>query len=355
MDADKPPRRSAATRSQAAKTSSVRTSSTRASPAKAAAANTSATKTSATKASATKADGKPRKLKPAAPLVADERARKRSARMKLQRAARRPRASDDEAAEDSAGGRLFVSALARGLEVLSAFRARDRALGNLELAKRTGLPKPTISRITHTLTQLGYLAYDARSATYQLGGSTLSLSYVALANLDVRRVARPTMERLADSHNLHVALAMRDKQMMLNIETCEGQGLVGLRLATGSRMPVAVTAIGKAYLAAVADDERNSLMDAIRRQHGEDWPMIVRSVERATRDVAERGFCVSAGEWRKDINAVGAPVVAPGGSTVYALSIGGPAYLMSQEQLDNEYGPAIAAAAQQISAALGGG
>lgn len=340
MDADKPPRRSATTRSQAAKTSSVRTSSTKASRAK---------------STAVTAAGKPRKLKPAATLVADERARKRSARMKLQRAARRPRATDDEAAEDSAGGRLFVSALARGLEVLSAFRARDRALGNLELAKRTGLPKPTISRITHTLTQLGYLAYDARSATYQLGGSTLSLSYVALANLDVRRVARPTMERLADSHNLHVALAMRDKQMMLNIETCEGQGLVGLRLATGSRMPVAVTAIGKAYLAAVADDERKSLMDAIRRQHGEDWPMIVRSVERATRDVAERGFCVSAGEWRKDINAVGAPVVAPGGSTVYALSIGGPAYLMSQEQLDNEYGPAIAAAAQQISAALGGG
>lgn len=335
MDADKPPRRAAATRPQATKTT--------------------AAKTMTAKTMATKATGKPRKAKPAATAVADERARKRSARMKLQRAARRPRTGADDDAAEGAGGRLFVTALARGLEVLSAFRARDRALGNLELAKRTGLPKPTISRITHTLTQLGYLAYDPRSATYQLGGRTLSLSYVALANLDVRRVARATMERLADVHNLHVALAMRDKLMMLNIETCEGQGLIGLRLATGSRMPVAVTAIGKAYLAAVAEDERKGLMDAIRRQHGEDWPMIVRSVERSMRDVAERGFCVSAGEWRKDINAVGAPVVAPGGSTVYALSIGGPAYLMSPEQLENDYGPAIATAARQISAALGGG
>jgi DNA-binding IclR family transcriptional regulator len=290
----------------------------------------------------------------AASPVSDERAKKKSARMLLQRAARRPRTAVDDNDGNDAGGRLFVTALARGLDVLSAFRAGDRALGNLELAERTGLPKPTISRITHTLTQLGYLAYDGRLGTYQLGGRTLSLSYAALANLDIRRVARPIMENLADANNLHIALGMRDKLMMLNIETCEGHGLVGLRLAPGSRMPIAVTALGKAYLAAIADTERQTILDAIRKQHGDDWPLITRSIETSIRDVGERGFCTSAGEWRKDINAVGAPIVTPGGGTVYALSFGGPAYLVSQEQLDQDYGPAIAAAAKTISASLGG-
>lgn len=290
----------------------------------------------------------------AAPAVSEERAKKKSARMLLQRAARRPRVAAKDETNNDAGGRLFVTALARGLDVLSAFRAGDRALGNLELAERTGLPKPTISRITHTLTQLGYLAYDGRLGTYQLGGRTLSLSYAALANLDIRRVARPIMENLADANNLHIALGMRDKLMMLNIETCEGHGLVGLRLAPGSRMPIAVTALGKAYLAAVTDSDRSSILDAIRKQHGDDWPLITRSIEASIRDVTERGFCTSAGEWRKDINAVGAPIVTPGGGTVYALSFGGPAYLVSQEQLDHDYGPAIAAAAKTISASLGG-
>lgn len=288
-----------------------------------------------------------------ASTATDERAKKKSAHLLLQRASRRPRASDKGEGAEDAGGRLFVTALARGLEVLSAFRAGDGALGNLELAKRTELPKPTISRITHTLTQLGYLAYDSRLGTYELGGRTLALSYAALANLDIRRIARPIMQNLAETHNLHIALAVRDKLMMLNVETCEGHGLVGLRLAPGSRVPMAITAIGKAYLTAVSDDERNRILDAIRRQHGDDWPLIKRSIETAIRDVKERGFCVSTGEWRKDINAVGAPIATPGGEAIYALSFGGPAYLVSQDQLDHEFGPALAAAANAISASLG--
>jgi DNA-binding IclR family transcriptional regulator len=283
--------------------------------------------------------------------LAEERAKQPMDRQLLQRASRRPRSTESDA--DDGGGRLFVSALARGLDVLGAFRAGDRALGNLELAERTGLPKPTISRITHTLTQLGYLAYDARSATYQLGGRALSLSYAALANLDVRKIARPIMTELAETNNLHVALGTRDRLMMLNIETCEGNDLVGLRLPPGSRVPMAITAIGKAYLAAVGEDERNKILSEIRKQHGDEWRMILRSVERSTGDIAKRGFCTSAGEWRKDINAVGAAIILPSGGTVYALSFGGPAYLVSQEQLEHEYGPAIAAAAKKISASLG--
>ncbi|MGH6709589.1 MAG: IclR family transcriptional regulator [Bradyrhizobium sp.] len=289
----------------------------------------------------------------AASTATEERSKRKSARLLLQRASRRPRTAEKGEVAEDAGGRLFVTALARGLEVLSAFRAGDGALGNLELAKRTELPKPTISRITHTLTQLGYLAYDSRLRTYELGGRTLTLSYAALANLDIRRVARPIMQSLAEAHNLHMALAVRDKLMMLNVETCEGHGLVGLRLAPGSRVPMAITAIGKAYLTAVSNDERSRILDAIRRQHGDDWPLIKRSIETSMRDVAERGFCVSTGEWRKDINAVGAPIVAPGGGAIYALSFGGPAYLVLQDQLDHELGPALAAAANTISASLG--
>jgi DNA-binding IclR family transcriptional regulator len=289
----------------------------------------------------------------ASSTTTDERAKKKSARLLLQRAARRPRASEKGEAAEDAGGRLFVTALARGLEVLGAFRAGDGALGNLELARRTELPKPTISRITHTLTQLGYLSYNSRLGTYELGGRTLTLGYAALANLDIRRVARPMMQNLAETHNLHIALAVRDKLMMLNVETCEGHGLVGLRLAPGSRVPIAVTAIGKAYLTAVSEDERDRVMDALRRQYGDDWPLIKRSVETSIRDVEERGFCVSMGEWRKDINAVGAPIAAPGGGAIYALSFGGPAYLVSQDQLDHEFGPALAAAANTIGASLG--
>ncbi|WP_082364121.1 IclR family transcriptional regulator [Rhodopseudomonas sp. AAP120] len=268
----------------------------------------------------------------------------------LQRASRRPRA---EGADDDAG-RMFVSALARGLDVLGAFRAGDRALGNLELAERTGLPKPTISRMTHTLIQLGYLTYEPRSATYQLGARALALSYAALANLDVRKAALPIMTRLAEDSQLHVGLGTRERLMMLNIESCESDALIGLRLPPGSRVPIATTSLGRAYLAAIGDEERSALLAELRAHHGNDWPKLEKAIARSTREMAKRGFCISIGEWRNDINAVGAAIVPPNGGPVYTLSFGGPAYLVSQQQLIEKHGPALAHAARAISAALGG-
>lgn len=270
----------------------------------------------------------------------------------MRQAARRPRvAKNSKQAPES---RLFVTALARGLDVLSAFRAGEGSISNHELASRTGIPKPTISRITHTLTQMGYLSYDVGRGTYSLGGRTLALSHAAVANLDIRRIARPILEKLAETHNLHLALALRDKYSMLNVVTCDGQGLIGLRLPPGSRVPIAVTAIGKAYLAALPDADRIRILDGLRRQHGDDWPAILRSIETSVRDISARGFCVSTGEWRKDINAVGVPIVTPGAAEIYGLSFGGPAYMVSEKRLKEELGPALFQAATRIRSSLEG-
>ena len=87
--------------------------------------------------------------------------------------------------------RHFVNALGRGLEVLACFRHGDRMLGNQDLARACGLPKSTVSRLTNTLTKLGYLVYVEDSAKYSLGIATLSLGSAMLARMDMRQVARP--------------------------------------------------------------------------------------------------------------------------------------------------------------------
>ena len=77
----------------------------------------------------------------------------------------------------SSKDRQFVTALARGLDILRAFHAGEGMLGNQEIAHRTGLPKPTVARLTHTLTELGYLNYIRRFRKYELGASVLALGY----------------------------------------------------------------------------------------------------------------------------------------------------------------------------------
>ncbi|MFI5034112.1 MAG: IclR family transcriptional regulator, partial [Reyranellales bacterium] len=118
--------------------------------------------------------------------------------------------------------RQFVTALARGLDILRAFHAGEGMLGNQEIAHRTGLPKPTVARLTHTLTELGYLNYIRRFRKYELGASVLALGYAAISSMDVRRASRQPLETLAHALNASTALGGRDRHSMIYLEACRG-------------------------------------------------------------------------------------------------------------------------------------
>ena len=105
--------------------------------------------------------------------------------------------------------RHFVTALARGLELLACFRSGEKLLGNQELAERSKLPKSTVSRLTYTLTKLGYLQYDDQIGKYRLGTATLALGSAMLSKLDIRQLARPMMQELADFSRATVSLGIR--------------------------------------------------------------------------------------------------------------------------------------------------
>src|ERR1700730_13694970 len=92
------------------------------------------------------------------------------------------------------GDRQFATTLARGLEVLRCFTPLEPLLGNKEISVRTGLPKPTVSRLTYTLTKLGYLRHNMRLGKYQLGSAVLSIGYPLLASMKVKQAAPAAVE-----------------------------------------------------------------------------------------------------------------------------------------------------------------
>src|SRR3990172_4226718 len=118
------------------------------------------------------------------------------------------------------GDRQFATTLARGLEVLRCFTPLEPMLGNKEISVRTGLPKPTVSRLTYTLTKLGYLRHNMRLGKYQLGSAVLSIGYPLLASMSIRQIARPFMKELADHTNGSVSMGMRDRLNVVYVETC---------------------------------------------------------------------------------------------------------------------------------------
>jgi hypothetical protein len=143
---------------------------------------------------------------------------------------------------DTASDRKFVAALARGLEVLRAFKPSDGYLGNREIAERTRLSKPTVTRLTYTLTRLGYLAHDDQLGKYQLAPGAISIGYAALARLGVRHMARPFMQEMANETGASVALGARDRSSVIYVELCRGRTGLTAALDPGSRLPIATTA-----------------------------------------------------------------------------------------------------------------
>jgi len=160
--------------------------------------------------------------------------------------------------------RHFVTALARGLEVLACYRHGDRVLGNQDLSQRCGLAKSTVSRLTHTLTKLGYLIYVEDSAKYSLGPATLSLGSAMLSRLDIRKLAHPLMQHLAEFGQCMVSLGSRDRLSMIYIDAVRGSAAVTLSLDTGARIQIATSAMGRAYLTAIPENERNDIMERVR-------------------------------------------------------------------------------------------
>jgi len=260
-----------------------------------------------------------------------------------------------DAFDDEANGkdRQFVNALARGLEILRSFRPGEKFLSNTELAKRTGLPKPTITRLTYTLTKLGYLDSPADRGQYQLASGVLSLGYSLLSNLDVRELARPGMRELAERTRASVSIGLRDRLSMVYVESCRSSSAVTLRLDVGSRIPLATTAMGRALLCGLPQHERDFVLDQIRLQDAVQWQHTKAGVEQAFKQYQDLGFCVSLGDWEKSISAVGVPLQMPMGDKVMAFNCGGPSFLLSPDTLMNQLGPGLVQLVKGVKVSMG--
>lgn len=260
------------------------------------------------------------------------------------------RKSETELMELGDESALPVQGLARGLSVLRAFSPGEPPLSNAEIALRTRLPRPTVSRLTQTLTALGYLAYLPRQGRYALGAAVVALCHSLLAGMPHRLAARPILQELADRFRLPVSLGARDQFDIVNIETVRHAEARPARFDLGARLPLDVTAMGRAYLFALPEDERGRLLDRLRRRRNPaEWPAVRAGLERAFDSLAARGFCLSDREWRADVVGVGASVVTAEG-LVLAVNCGGPPQEASADRLQAEVGPRLARAAKLIAA-----
>lgn len=245
-----------------------------------------------------------------------------------------------------------VVSLTRGLSILRAFRANDAPLGNKEIAERAGLPKATVARLSYTLCAMGYLRQVGPHAQYHLGDKVTALGHSVLRSLPVRQMAEPLMQVMADKHEMSIGLGIGDGADMLYLLYCSGPETITMRLHVGAMIPIARSAMGRAYMWAVPPEKRAAHMAAIRAASGTEADNVEAELQAAIAEVDKTGFAVSFGDWRREIYAVGAPVWLDRGDTVLALNCGTRRRDLDPDKFRTELGPELMAMSSEISSRM---
>lgn len=257
----------------------------------------------------------------------------------------------DEVADPSQD-RRFVTALARGLELLRCFKPQDRWLPHQELARRSGLPQATVSRLSFTLTSLGYLRHRPQTGEYALSPAVLSLGFSVLTNFEVGRIARPFMETLAEHTQAAISLGVRHDTSMVYVAHCRSTARLILGLDVGTRLPLAVTAMGRAMWCAATPGVRQLVARRLQAFDADQWPRWQAGLEAAEGGYRTRGYTSSESEWESEIAAVGVGIDIGDGREPLALTVGGPAARLRGALLHEDFGPALVRTGQAIVAAI---
>ena len=247
-----------------------------------------------------------------------------------------------------------VEALARGLNVLALFSRERPTMSFSDIVAASGLSKATVFRILSTLSNLGYLERNDENRRYRPSLKVLQLGFTTLSSLELRHLARPFTERLAQQVGQTVSMAVLDGMDVIYIDRVRHNAVLGVVLGLGSRIPAHAASLGKAILAFLPSDELQ------RRLEGAELPAYTqhttsgRSALRADLErVQELGYSLNDEEWVLGLRSTAAPILDDHGEVVASINSAVPAALVSRGELESRISPQVRATALEISHALG--
>lgn len=212
-----------------------------------------------------------------------------------------------------------VDSLQRGLEILRCFHTGEKSLRLSDIVERTKIPRLSAQKLLHTLTAQHFLRALPELDRFEPDVSCFVLGHALRASLPILRVARPVMQALAEKLGVDVLLALRLGMEMMIVESCSAHSEAA-DLSVGNLVPLAQTALGRAWLWAQKPAVQGEVIERIRAETDGNALNAVPGIYRAFQDLAERGYCLSLGDWVQDRHAIATPLILGGGREVLALS-----------------------------------
>jgi IclR family acetate operon transcriptional repressor len=229
-----------------------------------------------------------------------------------------------EFASRMADNPYIVQPVLKAIRLLEAvgWKAHDVTL--TEIARELGLPKTTAFRYLQTLAAAGFLRHDVAADRYGIGPRVRMFAQSEKSLSRLRRVAMPEMERLVETFNETVNLAVSSGFDVVYVEMIHGNRTTRTQARIGEHHPIHSTALGKAILAFLPPAERSTLLD---------WPLgemtsrTIRSRATLSRQLAEAqelGYSIERQENEEGFSCIGVPIFDTESYPLAALSLSVP-------------------------------
>lgn len=243
-----------------------------------------------------------------------------------------------------------LKSVERALAVLKSFDEGALFLSAAQIAARVGIPRPSVYRFLKTLCEKGFLIEidDADQRRYAIGTSVLELSKLVLGQAELRRVALPIMQLVAEKTGESAYLSVRQGAQAVCIENVDAYAPLRYGGRVGNTYPL-YAGSPKVILAFLEAELREHLIDRMELKPITRHTIASRK-ELALRLTAirRRGFEVSNGEMFPDTCAIGAPIFDENNNAIAVLSIGAPRSRITPKNRD-DIGRIVVASARDIT------
>jgi IclR family acetate operon transcriptional repressor len=248
----------------------------------------------------------------------------------------------------SSGKPYSVQPIVKALQVLELVAERGHDVSLNSVCAALHFPKTTTFRYLQTLSAEGFLHYDRVTERYSIGSRFRVIAQADISHNRLRQVARPRMVKLLDLFNETINLAIREHGRIVYIDIVEARRSLRFQARVGDRHPLHSTALGKAMLSVLPDQERRAYFDHPLAEMASRTLIDRDAIERQLRTVTRRGYATETEENEDGAFCVGAPILNLENYPIAAISISAPIQRMSKG-LAEKAGKCLAEAARRIS------
>lgn len=246
-----------------------------------------------------------------------------------------------------------VQSIDRAFDILEALKAGE--IGLIDLSKKVKLNKSTVHRLLNTLIYRGYVNQNPDNNRYKLSLKFLDIGNSVLNDLNIVSIAKPHIRRLSESTNEVVHLVSIEKDEVVYIDKIESKNTIRMHSFIGKRIPIYCTAVGKAYMSCLENDEFLRLWNNFEDKLVKLTKNTITSKDAILKEITiikNNGFAVDNEENEEGVICVAAPIFNYEGSVKYAISISTPKMRIDQNKIES-FGKLVKETAKQISKDLG--